>query len=380
MGLMSRVMKAAVCRRFGEPLSIEDVAIAEPGDGEVRVRIAACAICHSDISYIDGAWGGELPAVYGHEAAGVVERVGPGVSNPRPGDRVLVTLIRSCGACHFCARGERVSCEADFPLAHESPLATRDRRSIGHGLGTGAFAEYAVVDASQTAKLPQDVPLDSASLLSCGVITGLGAVVNTARVPPGSDVAVVGAGGVGLNAIQGARLCGARRIIAVDPVAAKLDAAKSFGATDVVDSGADDARRKVRALTAGRGVDYAFVAVGLKPAVEFAARLIRRGGCLVIVGMTPAGVKVEYEPLGLAFLSHRILGSHMGDTRLDVDIPILVDLYRQGRLKLDELISARYALQDINEAIDAVKAGKALRNVVVFDADLATPPERPGRG
>ncbi|MBX6321150.1 MAG: alcohol dehydrogenase catalytic domain-containing protein, partial [Rhodospirillaceae bacterium] len=224
-------MKAAVCRAFNAPLAIEEVEIARPGPGEIRVKVAACAICHSDIHYIEGAWGGDLPAVYGHEAAGVVESCGPGVTGFAPGDHVVVTLIRSCGRCHQCVRGQPVQCEATFPLDEKGPLSAPDGTPIVQGLRTGAFAEYVVVDASQAVAIPRDVPLDSASLIACGVITGVGAVVNTAAVPAGSSVVVVGAGGVGLNSVQAAALSGAALVIAVDLSDDKLHAAKAFGAT-----------------------------------------------------------------------------------------------------------------------------------------------------
>lgn len=359
-------MKAAVCREFGKPLTIEDLEAASPGAGEVQVRIRACAICHSDIIYMDGGWGGTLPAVYGHEAAGVVEKVGEGVGGIDVGDHVVVTLIRSCGECHYCAQGHAVMCDTTFPLDKNSPLTGADGKPVVQGLRTGAFAEVATVDASQVAVIPKDVPLESASLLACGVITGLGAVTNTARVPAGSDVAVIGTGGVGLNSVQGAVLCGARRIVAVDLSPDKLEAARTFGATHVVNGSDADAVEQITAITDGRGVDFAFVTVGALPAIEQGYKLIKRGGSVVIVGMTPVGVTSSFDPLDLADQSKRIVGSKMGATRVKVDIPQLVDLYRQGRLKLDELISGRYPIDRINEAIDSVRRGEALRNVITF--------------
>jgi len=358
--------KAAVCREFSKPLIIEDLEIAEPGPGEIRVRLAACAICHSDILYMEGAWGGPLPAVFGHEAAGIVESVGPGVAGPRPGDHVVVALIRSCGHCHYCAQGDQVLCETSFPLDGRSPLATRDGESIAQGLRTGAFAEHVVVDASQVVVIPRDVPLASAALLACGVITGLGAVTNTAKVPPGASVVVIGAGGVGLNSVQGAALSGARLIIAVDIVDDKLAAARRFGATHTVNGRVEDATAAVMALTQGRGADYVFVTVGVKSAFEQAFGYITKAGSVVIVGMPATGVMTEFDPGTLAAWNQRVLGSKMGSARLAIDVPMLVDLYRQGRLKLDELISERYALADINAAIASAKAGHVLRNVIMF--------------
>ncbi len=359
-------MKAAVCYEFGKPLVVEEVTLDPPQAGEVKVRLAACAICHSDIHYMEGAWGGILPAVYGHEAAGVVEQVGPRVTAVESGDRVVVSLIRSCGRCFFCARGEPHMCDATFPLDEAGRLHGRDGAALHQGLRTGAFAEYAVVEESQVVALPDDIPLDSASLLACGVITGLGAVVNTARVPAGSSVVVIGTGGVGLNSVQGAVLCGAQPIIAIDLQASKLEAAKAFGATHTIDPAAADTRDAVRALTGGRGADYVFVTVGSAKAIEQGLGLLRRAGTLVAVGMPASGAKTEIEAADFANEGQRLLGSKMGSTRLGVDVPKLVELYRQGRLKLDELITARYPLAEINEAIAAVKRAEALRNVIVF--------------
>ena len=361
-------MKAAVCRQFGKPLVIEDIQIDQPQDGEVMVKLSACAICHSDILYMEGAWGGEetLPAIYGHEAAGTVETVGPGVAAMAPGDHVVVSLIRSCGHCFFCAQGDQHLCETKFPLDRESRLHATDGEAVFQGLRTGAFAEYTVVDQSQTVVIPEALPFDSASLLACGVITGLGAVVNTAKLPPGSSVAVIGAGGVGLNSIQGAALCGANPIIALDLVTAKLETAKDFGATHAIDPTADDALETVRSLTGGRGVDYVFVTVGSVGAIEQGLEMLRRGGTLVIVGMPPSGAKAAIEAVEFASEGQRILGSKMGSSRLAVDVPKLIALYEQGRLKLDELISGRYALDQINEAVADAKRGEALRNVITF--------------
>jgi Zn-dependent alcohol dehydrogenase len=229
-------VKAAVCRKFAEPLSIEEVELASPGAGELRVRIAACAICHSDIHYADGAWGGDLPSVYGHEASGIVEEIGAGVDGFAVGDHVVVTLIRSCGRCYHCADGDEVLCEAEFSLDREGPITAPDGARINQGLRTGAFAEQVTVDASQVVAIPDEIPFDSASLLACGVITGLGAVVNTAGVEAGDNVVVIGTGGVGLNSIQGAALSGCAKIIAIDISDDKLAAAEHFGATHGVNS------------------------------------------------------------------------------------------------------------------------------------------------
>ena len=359
-------MKAAVCREFGQPLLIEDIQIAPPQEGEIKVKITACAICHSDIFYAEGAWGGPLPAVYGHEAAGVVEQVGAGVNTLKPGDHVVVTLIRACGHCHYCAQGVPVTCETQFPLDAHSPLTTPAGESIVHGLRSGAFAEYVVVHASQAVAIRKDIPLDAASLLACGVITGFGAVVNTAAMRPGSHVVVIGAGGVGLNCIQGAALAGASTIIAIDIAESKRKAALSFGAHHSLDARHPDLVQQVQVLTGGRGADYVFVSVGAKAAFQQAFALASRAGAIVLVGIPPDGVTTDMDPGTVASLNQRILGSKMGSARIQIDIPYLIRLYQQGRLKLDELITGRYPLEQINDAIASVSRGEALRNVIVF--------------
>ena len=358
--------RAAVCRSFGAPLSIEEVELAEPGAGEIRVKIKACAICHSDIFYVDGAWGGQLPAVYGHEAAGVIEAVGPGVKRLKVGDHVVATLIRSCGGCPSCSEGAPVFCEEVFPLDLKSPITDKDGVSVVHGMRIGAFAEHVVVDSSQVAVIPKDLPLDVASLIACGVITGMGAVVNTAKVHAGASVVVIGCGGVGLNSVQGARVAGASPIIAVDVADGKLDAAKAFGATHVINAKTEDVAKKVADITDGRKADFVFVTVGVKGATEQAISLMKRAGATVLVGMPPSGVHSTFDPGWLAADGQRILGSKMGSARLPVDVPKIVELYKAGRLKLDELITARYPLEKIDEAIASSRSGAALRNVIVF--------------
>jgi S-(hydroxymethyl)glutathione dehydrogenase / alcohol dehydrogenase len=361
-------VKAAVCREFGQPLVIEELEVASPGPTDVQVKIKACAICHSDILYASGAWGGTLPAVYGHEAAGVVEAVGPAVGHVQPGDHVVVTLVRSCGRCPCCEQGYFGSCESAFPLDEATPLRfAADGAPVVHGLRTAAFAEQAVVDGSQVVAIAKTVPFDSASLLACGVITGFGAVTNTARVRAGASTVVVGCGGVGLNAVQGASLSGAREVIAVDIADDKLAAATNLGATHVVNGKTEDAVARVRELTGSRGADYVFVTVGAQSAFADAYKMLARGGAAVLVGMAAVGVTSEFDPLTLAGDSQRILGSKMGSSNIHQDIPNLVTLYEQGRLKLDELITARYSLEDINEAIASVERGEAVRNVVVFN-------------
>jgi Zn-dependent alcohol dehydrogenase len=360
-------MRAAVCRAFGEPLVVEDVVLDRPGPGELRVRVVACAICHSDIIYAEGGWGGTLPAVYGHEAAGTVVEVGEGVEGFAAGEHVVVTLIRSCGSCLACTRGTPVTCETRFALDARSPLRRRDGQPLTHGLRTAAFAEEVVVHASQAVVVPKGLPLDSASLLACGVITGVGAVTRTAALGAGASAVVIGAGGVGLNTIQGAAIAGARPVVALDVVDAKLDAARRFGATHALR--ADDAGvvEEVRRLAGGRGADFVFVAVGARPAFAQAFAMAARSGAVVLVGIPASGVTVEIDPGSVASDNQRILGSKMGGAHIREDIPRLLELYDTGVLKLDELISGRYPLERINDAIASVKRGEALRNVVLFE-------------
>lgn len=359
-------MSAAVCQAFGEPLVVEDVVLDPPGQGELEVEVAACAVCHSDIIYAEGGWGGTLPAVYGHEAAGVVTEVGEGVGGFKAGDHVVVTLIRSCGSCPACAQGTPVTCETRFALDSRSPLRRTNGQPLVHGLRTAGFAEHLVVEASQAVVVPRSLPLDSACLLACGVITGFGAVTNTAVMRPGASVVVIGAGGVGLNTIQGAVIGGARTVVALDVVDAKLEAARRFGATHALRADRAGVVDEARRLSGGRGADYVFVAVGARPAFEQAFAMTARSGTVVLVGIPASGVTVEIDPGGIASDNQRVLGSKMGGARIRDDIPKLIALYQAGVLKLDELISGRYPLEQINEAIASVKRGDALRNVVVF--------------
>ena len=357
-------VKAAVCHAFGQDLRIEDITLRPPAAGEVEVRLEAVAICHSDISYIDGGWGGDLPAVYGHEAAGRITAIGAGVTAYAVGQKVLVTLIKSCGSCGSCASGAPVYCDGNTDAGPTITLA--DGSPAVKAMECGAFAEAAIVHQSQLAALPEDMPADVASLLACGVITGVGAVVNTAGVRPGQNVVVIGAGGVGLNTIQGARIAGAARIIAMDLSADKLEDAKAFGATDGVLANAEKPWAEIARLTDGRMADAVFVTVGAIPAYDQALRLLGRGGMVYAVGMPHSGAKAEYEPVIIAAVGQGMKGTKMGDTVLARDIPWMVDMYGQGRLKLDELISNRWRLDQINEAIADTKTGHARRNVIML--------------
>lgn len=359
-------MKAAVCHEFDAPLVVQEVVLRLPGPGEIQVQLAACAICHSDILYAEGAWGGHLPAVYGHEASGRVVALGEGVQGFAPGDAVLVTLLRACGHCRNCTLGRPYMCETGHDRTN-GVLTLPDGTVVEQGVSTGAFAEQVVVHHSQVVALPDDIPMDVACLLACGVITGTGAVINTARMPAGSKAVVIGAGGVGLNTIQGCALAGASRIIAIDLSDDKLAAARSFGATDGLRADMKGLRKAVLALTGGRGADYVFVTVGVISAYQGAPALAAKGGTVVMVGMPPSGAAMSVEPVIMAATSQTLTGSNMGATVLKRDIPYLVDFYRQGRLKLDELVTRRYRLDQINEAIADTKAGQARRNVIIME-------------
>jgi S-(hydroxymethyl)glutathione dehydrogenase/alcohol dehydrogenase len=360
-------VRAAVCRAFGAPLVLEELELEPPRAGEVRVAIGACAICHSDLAYAAGAWGGALPAVYGHEAAGVVRELGEGVSAVRPGDRVVVGLLRSCGRCFFCERGEPHLCEAAPPGERRPRLRTPAGEPVFQAMRTGAFAEEVVVHESQVAVVPPSLPFDVAALLACGVLTGVGAVLDRVEVPAGASVVVLGTGGVGLNVVQGAVLAGAGTIVAVDLAPAKRAAAAAFGATHVLDPSAEDVTAAVRSLTHGRGADDVFVAVGRADVVEEALRCVRRGGTVAVLGMPPSGEAFSVVAVDLVDGDVRLVGCKIGSGsgRLADAVPRLVRLHEQGRLKLEELVSARYPLERINEAMAAAERGDALRVVLV---------------
>ena len=346
-------MRAAVCRSFSTPLRVEEVSLRAPRANEVGVRVAACGVCHSDVAYLRGVWGGPLPAVYGHEAAGVVEAVGEGVDGLRPGDHVVLTLIRFCGRCRMCLRGLPALCEA--PPEVEPVLEAPGGEVVAQGVRTAAFAERVTVHASQAIGIPPDVPLESAALIGCGVLTGVGAVLRSGGVEACASVGVIGTGGVGLNALQGAVLAGAARIVAIDLVDAKLEAALEFGATETVNA----ARDQVTGL-----LDCVVVTAGSAVAVEQALKLVGTAGTVVLVGM-PGGATATIDPEAVADRGLRIVGSKVGSARPQLDVPALIELYRRGRLELDRLVSHRFALDEVNDAIAVAERGEALRAVVL---------------
>ncbi|HET7172488.1 MAG TPA: zinc-binding dehydrogenase [Gaiellales bacterium] len=355
--------RAAVCHRFGDPMTVEEVVLAPPGEGEVRVQLEACAICHSDVAYADGAWGGTVPTVLGHEACGLVAEAGPEVTALRPGQRVVVSLVRHCGACGRCADGEPALCEATFALDERSPIRFADGEPVAQGLRCGAFAEEVVVHASQAVPVPRHLPAASLSVLGCAVLTGMGAAERAGQVGPGQTVAVIGAGGVGLNAIQGAAIAGADAVIAIDVADEKLAAAEAFGATAGVNARSAD---PAAAGALAGGADVVIATAGSARAVEQGLALLRRGGTLVVVGMPASGEEARFDPTRLAHDGMRIVGTKMGSARPADDIPRLVALYEDGRLKLDELVTATYPLEAIGEAVAAMRRGEAVRNVIAF--------------
>ncbi len=360
-------MKAAVCHEFGKPLSIKDVHIDEPRRKEVKVKLSVCAICHSDVHYVDGAWGGTLPAIYGHEAAGIVESVGLGVSNVNKSDHVIVSLLKSCGVCFFCRHGQTNQCSGHFETNEPGRLSNAEHNSIIRGLGTACFAEYAVVHESQVSAIPKDMDFSAAALLACGVITGYGAVTNSARVEPGSHVVVIGIGGVGVNSIQAAKISNSASVIAVDISDDRLQFAALHGATHTVNSSNSDPLPMILEITENRGADYVFVTAGIPQVINESFTLIRRGGTVVLVGMPPVGSNASFEAINFIDANQRILGCKMGESNLTTDIPMLLSLYHSGELKLDELVTKRYKFADINDALNDTRRGIGLRNVVVFD-------------
>ncbi len=363
-------MKAAVYYRGGEPLRVEEVELLEPQRQEVTVRIAAAGVCHSDLHFVDGVLPHPSPAVLGHEGAGIVEAMGEGVTYVQPGDHVILSFIPSCGQCAYCIVGRPNLCTAGNRAAARGTLLDgttrlrKDGEMVYHMSCTACFAERAVVPESGVVKVREEMPLDRAALIGCGVMTGVGAAINTAKVQPGSTVAVIGCGGVGLNVIQGAALAGAARIIAIDVSDYKLELARQFGATDAVDASKDDPVAAVRELSPG-GVDYAFEVIGRPETMRQAYDATRRGGTAVVVGLAPAGAEVSI-PAGSLLQEKVLTGSAYGGTRARVDMPKLVELYMGGKLKLDELISRRYPLEGIEKAFEAMRQGEVARSVIVF--------------
>jgi S-(hydroxymethyl)glutathione dehydrogenase/alcohol dehydrogenase len=360
-------MKAAVLNTCPGDLEIEDVQIDKPGPREVLVTTSAAGLCHSDLHFLEAKYPAQVPVVLGHESAGVVEAVGDQVTYVQPGDHVITCLSVFCGHCEECLTGHMSLCqnpETRRGFGDPPRLSKPDGGKMNQFLNLSSFAEQMLVHEHAIVKINPEMPLDRACLLGCGATTGLGAVMNTAKVEPGATVAVIGCGGIGLNAVQGAYLSGASRIIAIDMLDSKLELAKVFGATDTVNASDGTAVQQVLEMTGG-GVHYSFEAIGLKVAAEQAFAMLRRGGTATVIGMIPIGQNVELP--GFAFLGEKkIQGSSMGSNRFRVDMPRYVDLYLQGRLKLDELVSARIPLEKVNDGFAAMKTGEVARSVVMF--------------
>jgi S-(hydroxymethyl)glutathione dehydrogenase / alcohol dehydrogenase len=362
-------MRAAVLHEVGRPLDIEEIAIDKPGPREVLIRTAATGVCHSDLHFVDGLWPCPLPVVLGHESAGVVEAVGSQVTYVKKGDHVITCLSVFCGHCEHCLSGHPARCggrETDRASDATPRLAlSGGGKAIHQFAHLASFAEQMLVHENAVVKIRDDMPLDRAALIGCAVMTGVGAVFRTARVDPGETVAVIGCGGVGLSAINGAALAGASRIFAVDVVPAKLELARRFGATDTVDASAGDAAKQVKEQTSG-GVHHAFEAIGLKKTAEQAWAMLRPGGTATIIGMVPFGMKIEI-PAHELLAERKLQGCSMGSNRFRVDMPRFVDFYLAGKLRLDDLLERRVALGDVNAALQKLKTGEVARQVIAFD-------------
>ena len=364
--------KAAVCRAMNEPLTIEELDLEAPKSGEVRVKMGASGVCHSDLSLQNGTLFGMYPIVLGHEGAGVIDEVGEGVEGLAVGDHVVISWVPQCGECFYCKRGQGWLCEAAAAglasggLMDGTSRWSKDGEAIMQMACTGTFSESAVIPAIGAVKVPNDIPLEIAALIGCGVLTGVGAALNTADIKPGDTVAVLGCGGVGLNVIQGAKIAGAERIIAIDMIENKLKMAEQFGATDLVNASEVDAVSKVMEIT-GQGADVAFEVIGLKQTIDQTINMTRRGGEAVLVGVPKMEVMLELPAFfSVVLMSKTIKGCWYGSSNVQTDVPKLIGLYKEGKLMLDELISRRIDLEDVNDAFRAMEAGEVARTVINY--------------
>lgn len=358
--------RAAVARQAGQPLSVEEIDLAEPGPHEVLVRMAASGVCHSDLSVQNGTIPFMFPTVLGHEGAGVVEAIGEAVTRVRPGDHVVLTWMPPCRRCFWCLAGQPMLCENGLAAVLGGNYASVDGTPLVRGLGTATFGERTLVPEGGAVPIDRSIPLELAALVGCALTTGIGAVWNTAELRPGTSVAVIGCGGVGLSVIQGARLAGASLIVAVDPVPAKLEMAKSFGAAVGVD-GAADVPAAVREVTGGRGADTVFEVVGRPETIRTAFDATRRGGTVVLVGAGSASAQVTFNAMELFLDAKTVKGCVYGSADPDRDFPVLVDAIRSGAVDAESLVTRRIALDEINDAFAAMEAGAVARSVIVFD-------------
>jgi S-(hydroxymethyl)glutathione dehydrogenase/alcohol dehydrogenase len=360
-------MKAAVLESVPGDLVVDDVQIRSVGPREVVVRTVAAGLCHSDLHFMEGKYPCPVPAVLGHESAGVVEDVGSDVTYLRPGDHVISCISGFCGTCAYCLSGRPHLCDKETLACDPAAPARlqREGKPIYQFFDLSSFAEQLLVHENMLVKIREDMPLDKAALIGCGVTTGVGAVMNTAKVRPGEQVVVIGCGGIGLNAIQAAALVGAGRVIAVDRVASKLAMATEFGATDVVDASEVDPMMAVLELTGG-GADHAFEAIGLKATAEQAFAMLRKGGTATVIGMVPFGEKVEIDGFQL-LMEKKLQGTNMGSNRFRVDMPQYVEWYLAGKLKLDELVSAVMPLEKINDGFATLRSGEVARQLISFE-------------
>jgi len=368
---MARQAKAVICRELNQPVVVEDITVDSPKRGEVMLKLAACGVCHSDLSATNGTIALPPPLVLGHEGAGEVIEVGESVTGIAVGDHVVTSFIYMCGKCRFCSAGRPVLCleqHKALTTPREGTPRTRDKagKPLGIFSGCGVMAEYATMSVENAVKIDPKIPLDRAALVGCAVTTGVGAVFNTARVEPGSIVAVFGCGGVGLNVIQGAAIAGAERIIAIDTIEAKLEMAKKFGATDVLlASQGEDLAKALKKMTSG-GPDYAFECVGAGVLAEAAYRAIRRGGKAVLVGVARPTDATSFKPMSMVFEEKTLQGSYFGSCVPRIDFPRMLQLYMAGRLKLDELITHRYRIEEAPQAFADLESGRNARGVIVF--------------
>lgn len=366
--------KAAVLPAVNEPMALLDLDLEAPRAGEVKVKMAASGVCHSDLSVQNGTIMSPTPCVLGHEGAGVIADVGDGVTNLEPGDHVVLSFVPQCGECFFCVRGQGQLCEeantalVSGGLLDGTPRFSSEGQPVFQMAACGTFSEETVVPGIGAVKIDPDMPLKQAALIGCGVLTGVGAATNTAKIREGDTVAVVGCGGVGLNVIQGAKHAGADRIIAVDMVPGKLELAQKFGATDTVNAGEGDPVGQVMELTQQRGADVAFEVIGLKPTIDQVINMTRRGGQSILVGVPRMEVMIELPAfLGVVLQEKTIKGCWYGSSNVHSDIPALVSLYQNGKLMLDELISSEIDNSQVNEAFAAMESGEVARSVIVYD-------------